>query len=395
MLFVSPRFLFPADQGGKIRTSNILRHMKGGALEIWLASPEPPGVGAFAADIEAVCDRFLSWPERTASTLRRGRALLAREPVAAATDRSVAGRKVVDGALAEAPDVVLADFPHAGVLLPENLAMPSVIFTHNVEAEIFERHARLASRPMRYVWQDQARKMRRFEGAVLRRFSTVIAVSARDAAALRERYLPRDVVAIDTGVDLEFFPFAPPQPAPAGGGVVIFTGTMSWPANAEGLAWMLEEAWPRVLATRPQARAVIVGRGAPDWLREKVRAAGAAWEFTGFVDDIRPHVRDAHAYVIPLRVGSGTRIKAFEALAMGCPMVSTSLGIEGLAIDAGAHFVAADTGEEFAVGILRVLDDHDGAARMAERARALLEEKFSWAQVARQFEGICLAALGR
>jgi len=393
LLFISPRFLFPADQGGKIRTGNILRQMKGGALEIILASPAPRDHAHFAGDIAAISDRFVYWPERAVSQTRRAQALFNRLPVAAATDRSIAGSRMIAAVLGEKPDIVLADFPHAGVLLPGRIDAASVMFTHNVEAEIFERHAKVASGPMRAVWQSQARKMRRFEGETLRRFDTVIAVSDRDAAALRERYLPRRIVPIDTGVDLDFFPFQPPPTAPKGGGTVIFTGTMSWPANAEGLAWMLEEAWPRVTAARPAARATIVGRGAPDWLVAKARELGAAWDFTGFVDDIRPHVHAAHAYVIPLRVGSGTRIKAFEALAMGCPVVSTTVGIEGLAITHGEHFLAADTAEDFAAAILSLLDNHAAATQMARQARDLVEEKFSWAQVARQFEVICLETL--
>jgi glycosyltransferase involved in cell wall biosynthesis len=103
----------------------------------------------------------------------------------------------------------------------------------------------------------------------------------------------------------------------------------------------------------------------------------------------------AHAYVIPLRVGSGTRIKAFEALAMGCPMVSTTLGVEGLDITPGQHYLAADTAEDFATAILRLLDNPTTATTMAHTARALLEEKFSWSQVARQFEAICLETLSR
>ena len=393
LLFISPRFLFPADQGGKIRTSNILRHMKGGAFEIVLAAPAPIGHARFAADIDSVCDRFVHWPEHKPTQARRAQALFNRLPVAAATDRSIAGSRVIASALAEQPDIVLADFPHAAVLLPAKLNAASVMFTHNVEAEIFERHGKLATGPMRYVWQDQARKMRRFEGEALRRFDTVIAVSSRDAAELKDRYLPRRIATIDTGVDLDFFPFSSPAPAPTDGGTVIFTGTMSWQANAEGIDWMLEEIWPRVIAARPAARAVIVGRGAPDWLTAKVRERGVAWDFPGFVDDIRPHVAAAHVYVIPLRVGSGTRIKAFEAMAMGCPVVSTNVGIEGLAITDGAHFLAADDANDFADAILRLLREADATSRIARDGRALLEKKFSWAQVARQFEKICLETL--
>lgn len=389
LLFVSPRFLFPLDQGGKIRTANILRNMKGGAFEILLASPAPGDEARFAGDVASVCDNFLSWPEVAPSRLGRVLSVLGALPVAVASDRSAAGARVLNAALAEKPDIVLVDFPHAGVLLPAQIDAATVMFTHNVEAEIFERHAELATGPMRWVWQSQAAKMRRFEGDVLRRFDTVIAVSARDAAALTKRYDLPNVATIDTGVDLEFFAFQPPAAAPVSD--IVFTGTMSWPANAEGIAWLMDDIWPRVVAARPDARATIVGRGAPEALVAK--AKNLNWRFTGFVDDIRPHVAGAQVYVIPLRIGSGTRIKAFEALAMGRPVVSTRIGVEGLDIADGEHFLAADTAEDFAGAILRLLDDAALRVQLAGAARALVAAKFSWAQVARQFEAICLRAL--
>ena len=388
LLFISPRFLFPLDQGGKIRTSNILRHMKGGAFEILLASPAPADVARFGDEIALVCDRFLSWREVVPGKVARVLSVLGALPVAVASDRSMAGAAVLAAALTARPEVVVVDFPHAAVLVPERIDAATVLFTHNVEAEIFERHAEMATGVMRWVWRSQAAKMRRFEGGVLRRFDTVIAVSSRDADALTRRYGLGDVAVIDTGVDLDFFALQPPPVAPVS--EIVFTGTMSWPANAEGIGWLMDAVWPLVVAARPEARAVIVGRGAPEAL--VARAKGLNWRFTGFVDDIRPHVAGALVYVIPLRIGSGTRIKAFEALAMGRAVVSTTVGVEGLDITDGVHFLAADTAEDFAGAVLRLLDDADVRARLARDARALVAEKFSWAHVARQFEAICTRA---
>ncbi len=397
LLFVSPRFLFPMNEGGKIRTANILKRMRGGAFELILASPAPENAARFRDDVESVCDGFLSWPDPRARQLRRVAALLDQAPVAAATDRSSAGRAVIARALAAKPDVVLVDFPHAAVLLPEGaLEAASVIFTHNVEAEIFERHAAIAKGPMRLVWRDQSRKMRRFEGDALRRFDSVIAVSARDGKALTALYdLPR-VETIDTGVDLDFYAFAPADRAsPFGetGGTIVFTGAMDWRANIDGIEFLMDEVWPVVTRARPDANAVIVGRNPPADLVAKAKERGLAWEFTGFVDDIRPYVAEGHVYVIPLRVGSGTRIKAFEAMSMGRPVVSTAVGVEGLDVTPGEHYLAADTAGDFAASILRLLDDAELRDRLARAARARVEERFSWSHVARQFEAICLRAL--
>jgi polysaccharide biosynthesis protein PslH len=396
LLFVSPRFLFPMDQGGKIRTGNILRGLKGGAFDVTLASPAPADHVRYAADIEAACDRFLWWPERAPSRIRRVMALASRLPVAAATDRSVTGSAVVRLALAEKPDVVVVDFPHADVLMPARIEAASVMFTHNVEAEIFERHAKRATGLWRLVWADQSRKMVRLEQESLARYDSVVAVSDRDRDVLAKRYRLPVVEAIDTGVDLDFFAMNPPDAEPPpDGGTLVFTATMSWAANVEGIHFLLDEVFPRLLQIRPRLRAVIIGRNPPASLAEKIRERGLNVTLTGFVDDIRPYVAQANVYVIPLFVGSGTRIKAFEAMAMGRPVVSTTLGIEGLDVTGGENFLRADDAAEFARSILALLDDAPMRARIAGAARRLMEDRFSWSRVARQFEAICHRTLER
>jgi glycosyltransferase involved in cell wall biosynthesis len=388
LLFISPRFLFPLDEGGKIRTSNILRQMHGKDFSITLVSPAP-SPDAYATEIAGIADRFLSWPAPHASPLAKAVAIPGRLPISVATDRSAVGRTVVERALADWPEVVVADFPHAGVLLPERIDTASVMFTHNIEAEIYERHAAVAPFPQRLLWQNESRKMRRYEAATLRRFDTVIAVSARDGEGLRKQYGLDRIELIDTGVDLDFYPFSSPPTEP----VLVFSGAMDSRSNIDGIEFLSDEVWPLIARARPEARAVIVGRNPPTALVTKAQTRGLPWRFTGFVDDIRPHIAAAQVSVIPLRVGSGTRIKAFEAMALGRPVVSTTLGVEGLDVTPGEHFLAADTAADFAAAILRLFDDPALRTRLAHAARARLEERFSWAHVARQFEAICLRAM--
>ena len=393
LLFVSPRFLFPMDQGGKIRTGNILRCLKGGAFDVTLVSPAPVDHADYNNDIKATCDQFLYWPERSISRVRRLAALASYLPVAAATDRSGAGSALVRGALAVRPDVVVVDFPHADVLMPKGIInTASVLFTHNVEAEIFDRHAQRSKGLRRLVWIEQSRKMARLENESLARYDTVVAVSERDRSALILRYGIQRVEAIETGVDLNYFAMSPPDaaidPGPDGG-VLIFTATMSWAANVDGIHFLLDEVFPRLLRTKPRIQAIIIGRDPPFALAEKIKQRGLNVILTGFVDDIRPYVAKATVYVIPLFVGSGTRIKAFEAMAMGRPVVSTSLGVEGLDVTEGKNFVRADNADEFANAIIMLLNDAPMRTRISTAARRLMEDRFSWLHVARHFEAIC------
>jgi glycosyltransferase involved in cell wall biosynthesis len=397
LLFISPRFLFPMNEGGKIRTANILRGMQGGAFHITLASPVPANYQEFSRDIAGVCDRFVPWRAPQVSTARKIAGLLSPLPVGAWTDRSSEGSDVVAAALALRPDVVVADFPHSAVLLPPVVHVPSVMFTHNVETEIFERHAKITSGLWHFVWKDQLRKMQRFEAAVLSRFDRVVAVSARDAEALRSRFGLRAVDTIDTGVDTDFFkPMQETKPAPAGdAGVVCFTGVMDSPANIDGVRFLMDEVWPLVRKERPAAQMIVIGRNPPAALVAAARSRGLPWVFTGYVEDVRPSMAEADVCVIPLRAGSGTRIKAFEALAMGKPLISTRLGVEGLQVEDGAHYLAADTATEFANALLRVLSDANLREDLARAGRLLMETRFSWSRVSEQFEAVCLRATQR
>ncbi len=393
LLFISPRFLFPADEGGKIRTSNILRQMKGGAFHITLAMPAPPDRTAFADDIDAVCDNLVAWPQNPPARLRRLLALASHLPVSVATDRSASGRAAVAKALATSPDVVVTDFPHAAVLTPPRINAASLLFTHNVETEIYERHARVAGGLWRLLWRDQARKMARFEAALARRYDALIAVSARDAATLRGRFGAVSTPTIVTGVDLDFFAYSAPPNPDRPGNRIVFTGVMDSPANIDGVEFLIRDIWPLVLATRPDAHAVIVGRNPPAGLLALAHAQAPQMTLTGFVDDIRPYLSAADISVIPLRVGGGTRIKAFESMAVGRPVVSTAIGIEGLDLTPDVNFLAADTPSDFAAAIVRLLNDANLRQALASAGRDLLQQRFSWAHVAREFEAICIDTL--
>ncbi|MDE2229399.1 MAG: glycosyltransferase [Alphaproteobacteria bacterium] len=401
LVFVSPQFLFPADAGGKIRTTGILRGMKGGYFDITLISPameDQPRL--FACELGEICDRFLFWraPRRgkLAGAVRRVAALASRLPASVALDRSRAAMALIADVLATHPDVVVADFVHAAVLFDCVPPRGSVVFTHNVEAEIFGRHAQAVSNPLaRAIWHAQRRKMAEFEARRLPAFAKVIAVSERDLGFFLETYGVRGAETIPTGVDFDYFGAlaSPPSAAIAPrGGELVFTGSMDWPANIDAMQYCMNEIWPLIAVVRPEARLTVVGRDPPSGLMEKARARRLNWRFTGFVDDVRPFIRDADLYVVPLRVGGGTRIKIYEAMAMRRPVVSTSIGVEGLPIEAGNHYRRADTADAFADEVLRLLAAPAQGAEMAETVYDFILKRYSIRRVARTFEDICKRA---
>lgn len=393
LVFVSTRFLFPVDSGGKIRTTQILRGMKGGNYEIVLLSPATPEERErHAADLETVCDRFESWPAP-----RRGKAfhytrlrhLGSRLPIPVATDWNVSGADLIRRVLAEGADVVVFDFLHAAVLAPQNLDVPSVLFTHNVEAEIFSRHLSNAESPvMRLLWRNQHRKMLDFERESLCRFDVVVAVSVRDAEMFEKQCGLAGAYVIPTGVDLDFFRYQPSSRD----NEVVFCGSMDWLPNQDAIDYFLDEAWPAIVREIPDACLTVVGRAPPARLVDKGARVGRC-RFTGFVDDVRDHVPGAAVSIIPIRIGGGTRLKAYEALAMGTPVVSTSIGVEGLPLEPGEHYVRADTPDELARATMQLMRSPEQRLRIAENARRFVEESFSHQVAARAFEGACDLAI--
>lgn len=393
MAFVSTMFLQPEDTGGRIRTCNILRGLKGGRFDVTLLGPaDAAQQQRYAHELQALCDRFIAWrpmPERP-RWMRAGD-VLGRWPVSVHSSVGGAAMQTVARELSERPfDLVVFDFVHASPLMPARLDAATVCFTHNVETEIFERHAQQApSRAMRLLWAQQARKMRRFERESLLRYDGVVAVSERDASIFAREFGCDHVSPIPTGVDLDFFDFAPPQPAASEqGGKLVFTGSMDWAANIDGMQFFIREVWPLVLQRRPQARFEAVGRSPPAALLKLAQEVPGV-HFTGRVEDVRPHVRDAQAFVIPLRVGGGTRIKAFEAMAMGCPVVSTALGVEGLDVHHGEHLLIRDDPVQFAEAVLELLAQPARARSLAHAARERVQASFGHRAAAAVFEGIC------
>jgi len=397
LVFVSPLFLFPNDAGGKIRTTNILRQLKGGFFELVLVCPATPEqLNGWRAELESVCDELVHWaPAKPPPRWRRALDLLDELPVNVVADRTRQGRDAVRQVLENGrTDLLLIDFVHGAVLMPEDVELPTICFTHNVEAEIFARHAQQSGKHlMRRIWAAQHRKMQRFEGRSLRRFRSVIAVSERDAAHFRQQYGVSRASAIPTGVDpYYYFWQAPPAVTAEVPPTAVFTGSMDSAANIDGVSFFLRQVWPLVLNARPEARFLVVGRS-PAASLVQMAARMPSVELTGAVDDVRPYVHRGHAFVIPLQVGGGTRIKAYEGMALGCPVVSTTVGIEGLEAEPDQHYLRCDDAASIAAAVLRLFDDAALRQRLSVDARKLVETRFGQERVGRVFEQICIDTL--
>ena len=399
VLFVAKRFPYPADTGGKIRTARLLEQLSR-RLDITLVSNvEHPKDDPYLADVGKLCARFepVAWQEAAkgsprfyAQVMRR---LASRYPVSVANDYSPPLAERIRTCLArDRYDLLVCDFVQPSINLGERLACPVLLFQHNVESMIFERHARTAgSAPLRWFWRSQWRKMERFEREACRRFAGVVAVSEADRALFGDRFEARRTFAIPTAVDAEYFR---PGTGPTVAGRLVFTGSMDWLPNEDAILYFVDEILPRISARVPAVSLAVVGRRPSPRLSRRL-AERRDVILTGRVDDVRPHMESAEVFVIPLRIGGGTRIKAYEAMAMGKPVVSTPVGIEGLPVRDGEHFVQAERADEFADAVVDLLRDPERRRRLGQAARRYVESSCSWPSAAAAFVDACRAVAVR
>jgi glycosyltransferase involved in cell wall biosynthesis len=264
-----------------------------------------------------------------------------------------------------------------------------VLFQHNVETTIFERHARHGRTPLhRWFFGDQARRMREYEGRMCRDAQHVIAVSALDAQRMREMFQIDRVSDVATGVDVDYFrPPADRRPEID----FVFVGSMDWLPNSEGVVWFAREILPLIRQRKPDCRVAIVGRQpGPEVLA--LAAADPGIQVTGTVPDVRPYLWNAKVSILPLRVGGGTRLKVYEAMAAGLPLVSTTVGVEGLMGEPGRDLLIADSPADFADRCVELLDDPTRARQMGDAAFQMVEKHCSWESVSLHFEEMMAAA---
>jgi glycosyltransferase involved in cell wall biosynthesis len=288
-------------------------------------------------------------------------------------------------------DVVVCDFLAPSINVPDDLGVPVVLFQHNVEAMIWERHAQVATHPLKKAYmQEQWRRMKRFEASECRRVSSVVAVSTQDAEVFRRDYGVAQVPDVPTGVDTDYFVRQPEIPRTPGS--MVFTGSMDWMPNEDGIAWFVESILPRIQSAVPGATLTIVGRN-PTPKVKSLHAPQAGVTVTGSVPDVRPYLASHRLFIVPLRVGGGTRLKIYEGMTMGLPTVSTTIGAEGLPVVDGEHLLLADDPESFARACIALLDDPARSAAMGDAADAYVREHFGWDGVARRFAELCQAAI--
>src|SRR5262245_51933655 len=406
ILWLKTDLLLPLDKGGKLRTWHLMRHLAKRHEITYLAFAEPDQPAADIAGMAEVACRVetvtRSEPAKGTWRFYADAALHVVDPLPYAVGkyRSTEFRHRFDALVNEIEfDLIVCDFLFPAVNLPKRLPCPAVIFTHNVESEIWRRHAETkTSRLAAPLYGRQYRRMLRYEGNALRRFDGVLAVSEADRDTFHRIYpgaIRHPVHVVPTGVDTEYFAPTNPESGIADGksripspespaSSLIFTGSMDWLPNEDAMLFFCRDVLPLIRAEEPDVHLTIVGRTPTPAVKQLAAQAGV--QVTGRVDDVRPFMRDAAVYVVPLRIGGGTRLKIYEAMAMGKAVVSTTIGAEGLPVENDKHVILADDPQTFARAVVQMLRDPIGRRQLETAARALVLERYDWSTVADELE---------
>lgn len=392
ILWVKAGKLLPVDTGGKIRSYNLLKHLAQRNETTLLSYYDGPTDKDYE---EQICRELPGAitvnTTRNVSFLGQAVDYLYRLPddVPYAVAKFTSGdvERLVSAYDRERRfDVTVCDFLSASKNFPASRNTPAVLFQHNVESALWQRQAKHESNLLkRLAFKIEAAKMTRYEQAAVKRFDHIIAVSEHDRVLMSSMTGRSRISVVPTGVDLkEYAQIANQQPDHSNGVEVLFLGSMDWEANVDGVDYFCRGIWPKVKSQIPDARFCIVGRKP---LARVKRWASNSVEITGRVDSVLPYLQRAAVFVVPLRIGGGTRLKIYEAMAAGKAVVTTTIGAEGLDVNHNKNIFIADDEEAFASAVISLLQDRAKRHRIGAEA-ARLAAKYDWPVIADRFEQI-------
>jgi polysaccharide biosynthesis protein PslH len=385
VLWLKSDFPLPADTGGKIRTMNLLSALAK-LCDVTFLSYVPPELDSkwinqmrgYGVRVESVIrpeenKEGLAFKLRVLSKLLSSRPYIVNKYITPEMTqqikRIIAERQI---------DVVVCDFLEMASYAEHLSGIPKVLFEHNVETLIWRRYHEVEKVFLKkFYFAYEKKRLERFERDSCARFDQVLTVSDNDGELLRKEFGLRRYVTIPTGVDTGFF-------HPLGRETrhrLVFCGSMDWMPNIDGFWWFYREILPIIRHDIADVSFAVVGRRPAEDII-KVGQDDKSVIITGTVADVRPEVAAGQIYVVPLRVGGGTRIKIYEALAMRKCVVSTTIGAEGLPLTDGVNIVLADGENEFAKKVTELLRDDNKRNRIAEAGYRLVTEKYSWSKAA-------------
>lgn len=406
VLFLTQVLPYPLTAGPKVRAYYMLRHLVR-SYDVTLVSfvredDRPEDV----AHLRELCAAVHTVPinrSRLKDGLSLLQSLLTGEPAVIVRDRLPAMQAVLLRLIRETPFAVV----HADQTAMAQYALyardahaegqrPRLLLDqHNALYLLVQRQATYERGPLRWIWRREAARLRPYEADLCRQFEQILTVTEEDRAALLALLPPEEAeraqhkfTAIPICVDPER---QPPVPYVDQGPHILHLGTMFWPPNIEGVLWFAQEVLPLVLAQVPDATFTVAGKGPPppvEALAEPPSPVAGHVEVTGFVPDVEPLLTQTRAFIVPVRAGGGMRVKIVDGWQWAVPVISTTIGAEGIDTRPGENILLADEPATFAEAVVQVLTDPELAQRLRENGRQWVESRYNWRSVYRQVDDI-------
>ncbi len=381
ILFLSPTVPFPLTDGGRIRVFNLLKQIAEKSDITLLALETQPTDEEGVAELQQLGVQVHLVPN--APTLPRVslrtliNAFHRQQPITVSRYDLPAYRQKFRELLAtEDYDLVHYEMFHTAQFHTET-DLPGVLSQQNVDSEIWRRLCSETANPFyKFVYWTQQRAFQRYERVLSPKFDVVTCTSDIDALVFQQHCAEDAIAIIPNGVDVTHFQpdFTTESPAH-----LIYIGSMDWYPNEDAVAFFADEILPDIQSGVPEVRFSIVG-GNPSARVQKLAERDSVI-VTGRVPEIKPYFAEATVFVVPLRIGSGTRLKILEALAMGKAIVSTSVGAEGLDLKDGEEIFIADEPKPFAEAVTQLLTDPTLRRRIGENGRARVEKDYDWRSI--------------
>ncbi|MBL8162739.1 MAG: glycosyltransferase [Anaerolineae bacterium] len=381
---------YPPDSGPKVKTYYVLKYLATKHQVTLVSFVRDTDKPEYIRHLETLCERVITVPitrSPVKDLLFLGKSIFSGQPWMMLRDE----RPEMRAALRDLAATTYFDVVHADQLNMGQYALPftksrKVLDLHNALWVLYKRLAETLppSKPMKYILMRDWPLLKRYEGAMCRAFDAVLAVSQEDRQALTEAgarpEMPIIPIAVDTDEQAQIAR-APKGPH------IVHIGTMYWPPNIAGITWFLDEIYPLIKQRVPDVRCTLIGARPPTSITERAQS-DPSLTVTGYVEDPVPYLADSSMMVVPLQAGGGMRVKILNALSQGIPMVSTTVGCEGIAVAHERDIMIADKPADFAEATVRLLTDAELNRRITEQGRRTVVETYDYRQACRPLDAI-------
>lgn len=392
LLIVARNCPYPSDNGEKVRVYNILKELskKYGITLVYrrMFEYEKDSKEELLQFCDEVIDVYVPPPKShfqrfimICDILRRGYPLICAPyyfPAIATPLAEITKNQAFDAVQIEHSLL----FPYLDSMHLKNGCL-KLVTIHNIDFIRFKRLLEQIPLSLRkFFYYAVTGRLKSIELNSLKRFDYILTMSEKDNELFAYHGFKGRMISVPNGVDTEAIS---PATSPTSKKNIVFVGSLDYEANRDGVLWFLKEIWPKVSSALPEARLILVGRNPSGEIRAHQSNRITA---TGTIEIVEPYYRHARVCIVPLRAGGGTRLKVLEGLAYGVPIVSTTVGCEGITVENKKNIIIADSPEDFANGIIKIFSNDNFWQSISLRGRSLVEERYSWKKVIKGYDEI-------